>query len=107
MFLAKHMLDLAIDALRSERYTAAAHALLVAFEEIVDAHSAMDGKHFHEQYLADAWQGRIEWMRDHGLLDIWDQLAYLCSDVVKGRVDHTNYMLRLIMDLMDSALDQR
>lgn len=101
MLLAKYMLDIAMDGIKNGRYVASAYALLVAFEEMVDAYSADDGKHFHEEYLADAWKGRLEWINTHGLLETWEHLVHLCNKVVEGRHECVKDMLRLIEGLMD------
>ncbi|GBC73567.1 hypothetical protein HRbin04_00970 [archaeon HR04] len=102
MLLAKYMLDVAMDGIKNGKYVASAYALLVAFEEIVDAYSADDGKHFHEEYLADAWKYRLEWIKAHGLFERWEHLMHLCSRVVaEGRYEYVEDMLRLINDLMD------
>ncbi len=102
MLLAKYMLDVAMDGMKNGKYVASAYALLVAFEEIVDAYSANDGKHFHEEYLADAWKYRLEWIKAHGLFETWEHLVYLCNRVVaEGRYEYVEDMLRLINDLMD------
>ncbi len=98
---AKYMMDVAVDCIRRGRYVASAYALLVVFEEIIDAYSAEDGKHFHEEYLADAWKARLEWMKSRGLLDLWERLVYLCSRVVGGRDEEVEDMLRLVRGLMD------
>lgn len=100
MLLARYMLDVAVDAIGRGRYVASAYALLVAFEEMMDAYSARDGKHFHDEYLADAWQKRVEWMREHGLLDRWEHLIHLCSKVVEGRYERIGDMLRLVKDMV-------
>ncbi|MEM1958894.1 MAG: hypothetical protein QXE95_07450 [Candidatus Nitrosocaldus sp.] len=101
MLLAKYMLDIAMDGIKHGKYVASAYALLVAFEEIVDAYSADDGKHFHVEYLADAWKYRLEWIKAHGLFETLEHLVHLCSKVVaERRYEYVEDMLRLINNLI-------
>ncbi|MEM2856292.1 MAG: hypothetical protein QW416_04245 [Candidatus Nitrosocaldaceae archaeon] len=96
MLFAKEMIEI---AKRSKSKTAA-YALLVAFEHIIDAYIARGGKHFHEEYLADAWKKRIEWMREHDILDRFDMLTCYCSKVIEGKEEYVYDMLTLIENMV-------
>ncbi len=91
VLLADSMLELA----KVSKSQASAYALLVAFEELIDAYASREGKHFHEEYLEEAWKKRIEFMKEHDLLDRWNRLTYLCNKVVEGK-EYLSEMFKII-----------
>lgn len=81
---------------RESKCKTAAYALLVAFEHLVDAYASREGKHFHEEYLIDAWRDRLEWMREHNMLDRYDGFVYALNKVIEGEGEYVKYMLEIV-----------
>ncbi len=92
--MAKCMMDIA----RCSKPIAASYALIVAFEEMVDAYAAIEDKHFHEEYLADAYKKRLEWMNKHNIIDRWYELTHLCNLVVRGRYECIEDIFKIVQD---------
>ncbi len=95
MLMARCMMDIA----RCSKPIAASYALMVAFEEIVDAYAAIEDKHFHEEYLADAYNKRLEWMSEHNIIDRWYELTHLCNLVIKGRYEYIEDIFKIVQDV--------
>lgn len=62
------MLSLAKHSLKVQDYPAAAEATLRALQEVIDAASASEGFHFHDDFPNEGWRKRIEWIRKTGLI---------------------------------------
>ncbi len=73
----------------------ACHAILRAFEEVIDAYCAQDGLHFHDDYPVEAWKKRTEWLHSSrpDLLEDWNRLLGLCAQVAAGQPDAVLQML--------------
>jgi len=92
MLMAKYMIDIA----KKSKPITSAYALLIAFEEIIDAYAAKEDKHFHEEYLAIAYNKRLEFMKEHKIINQWYELTNLCNLVVSGKYYCVNDMFRII-----------
>ncbi len=106
---ALQMVDLADRERNKENVWVARHAILRAFEEIIDAYGAEDGLHFHDIYPIEAWRERIRWMRNFkpDLQEDWNDLTGLCAQIpVTGQTDRiTSQMLAIVrarLNMMDN-----
>lgn len=79
---------------------------LRAFEELIDAYSAKDGLHFHDEFLVDAWKSRVEWMRllRADLLHDWNLMSELYSLISIGKGDL--YKLLKMLQIVKYYLDK-
>jgi hypothetical protein len=57
------LLSLAQHSLEAEDYPTSAEAALRGLQEVIDAHAAEEGFHFHDDYPYEGWSKRVEWLR--------------------------------------------
>jgi len=84
---AQQMVDLADRERNYKSPWVACHAILRAFEEIIDAYGAQEDLHFHDIYPNEAWLKRIGWIRSSklDLLKDWNDLTSLCALILTGQ----------------------
>lgn len=75
---------------------------LRSFEEIIDAYSAIEGLHLHDQSSITAWNDRVEWMQTYrkDLLYDWNLLVKLYSSISVGHdtdnEDSVSMMMKIV-----------
>lgn len=61
--LSDWLLSLASDYLEVGDYPTAAEVALRGLQEVIDAHAADEGLHFHDDYPYEGWAKRLAWVR--------------------------------------------
>lgn len=51
------------NSLQVEDYPTAAEASLRGLQEVIDAHAAVEGFHFHDDYPYQGWTKRMKWVK--------------------------------------------
>ncbi|MEM3083639.1 MAG: hypothetical protein QXP61_00970 [Nitrososphaerales archaeon] len=79
------------------------YCALRAFEELIDAFTAQEGLHFHDEYPVQAWQNRVKWMHSKpDLLHEWNGLLELYSLVSVGNDgDKALKMMAIVRNRLD------
>lgn len=73
----------------------ACHAVLRAFEEVIDAYCANEDLHFHDDYPIEAWEKRTKWLSSKtDLLDEWNRIQKLCAS--GNQSDNAAQMLHIL-----------
>lgn len=79
------MVEIADDELDKNNYIAI-NSLLKAFEEIIDANSALFNLHFHEE-PSIGWKNRIEWIKGKRLYYDWEKIINLINQFYQNKCE--------------------